>query len=210
MTLYCNIEDFKTNNINIQINEELKKIHSWFVTNKLCINADKSKYMIYHKSSKKVPILNIKIDGNVVSKSEDFKFLGIILNDRLTWNDHINYIEKKLLKAIYILTKLRHFFPQCILLNIYNALFLSHINYSVILWGSHPSKIEIIKRRAIRTITFSKRRSHTDYLFKQLNILKVTDIYKLTALKFYYNLKKNSLSKMLISLYIILMTNKQI
>ena len=61
--------------------------------------------------------------------------------------------------------------------------------------GSHPPKIEKNKIRAIRTITFSKRRSLTDYLFKQLNILNVTDIYKLTAIKFYYNLKRNSLPK---------------
>ena len=76
---------------------------------------------------------------------------------------------------------------------LYNSLIVPHINYCLIMWGFHSSRILILQKRAVRTITNSWYRAHTEPIFKNLNILKVHDLYWLMVLKFYYKLKNNLL-----------------
>ena len=86
-----------------------------------------------------------------------------------------------------IITKLKYFLPQKVLVMLYNTLIQSHINYGILLWGFAPDKIVIQQKKAIRAITLSKYHAHTPLLFKQLGILNLDDIVTLRCLKFYYN-----------------------
>ena len=93
--------------------------------------------------------------------------------------------------AVGIIKKLQLVFPKTILLTIYNALILPHINYCLLSWGtaSAVKTIFLIQKRASRAISSAGYNAHTEPLFKFYNVLKVEDIYNYRLLVLYYNLK---------------------
>ena len=86
------------------MNEELKKPEDWFKTNKLSLNNKKTKYTFFHKKSNKddlplkLPVL--KIGNNQVQRKKAIKFLGVMLDENLDWQEHIRTIEKKWQKIL--------------------------------------------------------------------------------------------------------------
>ena len=87
-----------------KVNEELKKPEDWFKTNKLSLNNKKTKYTFFHKKSNKddlplkLPVL--KIGNNQVQRKKAIKFLGVMLDENLDWQEHIRTIEKKWQKIL--------------------------------------------------------------------------------------------------------------
>ena len=76
------------------INEELQKIDTWLKANKLTINLKKAHYMIFHRARIKNKYENtVQIQGNIIDHVNATNFLGIIIDNKLNWSDHINYIK---------------------------------------------------------------------------------------------------------------------
>ena len=102
------------------------------------------------------------------------KFLGVIIDENLTWKNHIDAISKTISRNIGMLTKLKHFVPENILYSLYCTLILPYINYGVLIWGNtcktYLDKIFKLQKWAIRTISNSHYRSHTGPLFSKFNI----------------------------------------
>ena len=84
-------------------------------------------------------------------------------------------------------------YPEQALLTIYNSLFVSHINYGLLVWGGDLDRIFKLQKKAVRIITRNDYIAHTEPIFKSLELLKVEDLSKLKILKFYYNLLHDSL-----------------
>ena len=82
------------------------------------MNVDKSKTMLFHKRCK-VNTINIKIDLRTIERVSQFSFLGIMIDENLTWKNHVNMITNKLSKIIRMLHILKYIYPQNILLTIY-------------------------------------------------------------------------------------------
>ena len=79
-----------------------------------------------------------------------------------------------------------------ILIQLYKTLILPHINYGILIWGHQHDKIMQLQKRAIRSITLSSYLAHSEPIIKSLNLLKVTDMFKLCQIKFYYkNISRN-------------------
>ena len=93
--------------------------------------------------------------------------------------NHVEMVTIKLSKIMGILNKLNCIYPQNILLIIYNSLFVSHINYGSIVWGTNINRISKMPKRVIRIITHSHYIAHTEPLFKKLKLLKVEDMFSL-------------------------------
>ena len=94
--------------------------------------------MIFKPRNKEVNNLNldIKLNNQNVQLVQSTKFLGVNIDDNLTWCNHVNYIVGKICYTIGILSKLRSFVPLRILTNLYNALILPHLSYCNIVWGN--------------------------------------------------------------------------
>ena len=86
-TLYCNLEDFVDCDTDIAINRELQKINLWLQQNKLTLNMDKTKFMIFHKR-KKVQNLSIALNDTTITNVDTFNYLGILLDSNLSWKSH--------------------------------------------------------------------------------------------------------------------------
>ena len=110
-----------------------------------------------------------------------------MLDEHLTWKNHITMITNKLSKIIGILNRLKNIYPQQALLSIYNALFVSLMTYSLLLWGNQVEQVSKLQKLSIRLIIGSEYLVHSEPLFKELELLKIDNLHKLKILKFYYN-----------------------
>ena len=140
--------------------------------------------MLFHMPQKKIIVPNIQINGTIIEFVDNFNCLGINLN----WNPHVKCVSNKLVKNVGVLNILKKTLPLNILRIIYNALLLPHLNYGNLAWGHQAKRLNLIQKRAVRILTASKYNSHTEPLFKQTNILKVSDICTLNEIKLYYKL----------------------
>ena len=111
------------------------------------------------------------------------KFLGIHIDEHLTFKYHTEHILTKISRSIGLLFKLNHFLPQNILLTLYNTLILPYFNYGIILWHNTSNivlnRIITAQKKAIRAICKLDFNAHTNTSFKNLEILKIHDLYKL-------------------------------
>ena len=83
------------------VNQELALLSRWFKLNKLSLNIKKTNYMLFRTCNNKLDNdLNISIDGIKLNPVTKTKFLGLIINSTLTWNDHIVMIKSKISKNI--------------------------------------------------------------------------------------------------------------
>ena len=129
------------------MSNELNKVNIWLSLNKLSLNTDKTKCMTFHTRQKNIDPLTFSINGKQIENVKFFRFLDIMLDEHLTWKNHITIITNKLSKVIGILNRLKNIYTQQALLSIYNVLFLSHITYGLLLWGNqveHVSKLQKI------------------------------------------------------------------
>ena len=107
-TLYCCLED--RNHVNKQaiLNQELNQIHNWLnIANGLKLNTNKSKYMVFGKPNKNIPIIELHIDTANIDQVKNFNFLGLHVSSDITWNLHMDEVSKKTSRITGILKKLQ-------------------------------------------------------------------------------------------------------
>ena len=125
----------------------------WFKSNKLHINVNKTIAMLFHTRQKRVNIdeNSIVIDGNIIPFSTNTKFLGINIDNNLTWKAHINYITTKISKGVGVLLRLSKELSYNILILIYNTIILPYLTYCCITWGitykTYINKLFTIQKR---------------------------------------------------------------
>ena len=186
--------DPQNNRFSENINLELHKISEWMRVNKLSLNISKTKYMIFRYSQRSpntIPKLHLKIENTTIEKVQSFNFLGLTVNENLSWKDHINNIGRIISKTIGIMRRVKRLVNSSILLKIYNSLILSRFHYGILCWGFDCHNLFNLQKKAIRVIYKTKYNSHTDPLFKKANLLKIKDIFQVQCLKFFFNYKNN-------------------
>jgi len=193
-TLCATLNISLDNNDNILLNRELNLVSKWLKLNKLSLNLSKTKAMLFSRQ-RTIPLPEIFIDSHQVEFVNNFKFLGIVLQQNLKWNTHVDMISKKISKTLGIMRRLKKIVPLKTMLNIYNALILPHLNYGIIIWGGQDSRLFKLQKSAVRTITNSKYNAHTTPIFKNLKLLKLTDICALQDYKFCYKYENLLLPK---------------
>ena len=120
-TLSCNFNGMPANLIFDTIDNELAKLNTWLITNRIKINIDKSKFICfsYRKSIQSRPL---KLGDSFIQETDQTKFLGLILDKNLKFKSHISYIESKISRSVGVLFKLNSFLPTRILKMLYNSL----------------------------------------------------------------------------------------
>jgi Reverse transcriptase (RNA-dependent DNA polymerase) len=166
-----------------QINPELDKLSCWFKANKLTLNVKKTSYMLFGNSKKLISDNDfcIAIDGVPILRVNEVKFLGVMLDDKLSWKSHINLIASKLARSIGVIYRARSVLNISLLRLLYSTMIHPHLNYCIVLWGGAAvtviDKVVKLQKRAIRLICNAAYRAHTSPLFRLCNILKVNDLY---------------------------------
>ena len=78
----------------------------------------------------------ITIENESITRVDSTKFLGAIVDQKLTWQQHITYISLKISKSLNILRRLKYKLPKKCLISLYYSLIYPHLNYCIIVWGS--------------------------------------------------------------------------
>ena len=169
-----------------KVNRDLFNIEKWLYANKLQLNAVKTKYMIIatpHRLKRKQKLC-IKIGSKEIEEVDVRSYLGITVDNRLKWNEHIHILCKKISSAIAALRQVR-FLPREALLSIYRTLIESRIRYCCTIWGNCNAKlknrVQKLQNRAARTITNAKSDADNDELLNTLNWLNVQQLIDYTA-----------------------------
>src|SRR5215469_3496435 len=178
------ITDNNLRDLNIKVNEVLHKIITWVEANKLCLNLQKSQYLVI--SNSKSPIkLEVRTRDVIIKRTSYAKLLGIIRDDKLSFKKHINSVVSKLSYANYALLKLKSYVQKSILKSIYYSLAYPHLLYSISIWGTASEyllpPLETMHKEIIRSISRAKSYyEHTKPLFKNLSLLKIPEILTLS------------------------------
>lgn len=134
---------------------ELTVIDDWLKANRLSLNIDKTCYMIHTHNRFDVHDCDIRIRDTPIKYVKTTKFLGLTIDDRLNYNEHVSILCKTLSKTKGLLYKLSFYVPRSIIRKMYYALFYSRMSYSISVWGggniTNINKISQINRSAINT-----------------------------------------------------------
>ena len=170
------------NEMTDSINQELQHIAIWLKVNKLSLNIKKTQFMIFSRKLSKTdrPTISLKIDGQSISETDQAKFLGVIIDNNLSWKEHIRHICRKVSKGIAIIIKLRPLLSQDAIKSMYYSFVYPYFTYCNHIWGCSSktslNRLFILQKKAIRILCHAKNRAHTDPLFKHLDLLPLYDI----------------------------------
>ena len=168
------------------MNLELCHLSCWFQVNMLSLNIKKSNYMLFKSYRTRVPeSFNpiLTIDNTQLCRVSRVKFLGVIIDENLTWKAHVQHVLNKVSKITGIICKLKWSLPSSSLKLLYTTLLLPYLNYCTLVWaGGYQSMLKpvfLLQKRAVRTICGVHHATESSSLFKSLKLLTIYDIYKL-------------------------------
>ena len=141
-------------------NKELENTGEWFKANKLSLNNRKTKYTLFHKKSSKdnlpLKLPALKIADNNIERKTAIKFLGVMLDENISWEEHLCTVETKLAKNIRLLYCTKPLPKEKSLKSIYFAYIHSYLNYANIAWAStYRTKLKTIhfhQKHAVRIV----------------------------------------------------------
>ena len=147
-TIYFNLEYFPIENREVLINNELEKVNKWLKLNKLAVNVDKTKSMLFHKRRPVTPI-QFSMNNRIIDVVQYFNYLGIMLDADMSWKTHVAMVRNKVSRINGILHRLKYIYPQSILITLYKSLFVPHINYGSLFWGHAGGALDKIQKKRL-------------------------------------------------------------
>ena len=192
------------NNINVlrrRCNAEAARVNEWFIANRLTTNSKKaSNYLLseYNSNDSNRPVSFNIVMGNVnLRRVNTFKYLGVMLDENVTWSNQVEHLSTKLSRSAGIFSKLRYYLDNKTLVQMYHALFNSHLQYGILCWGSSSAtnlhQLQVLQNRAIRNMMKAPRFFRLDNYYLNLRILKVHDLFNLEIAKFMHSHHNNIL-----------------
>ena len=195
------------------INKELKKLSLWLNANRLALNLSKTNFVIFAAKNKPIKNVTLLLNKKAIQQTDYVKYLGVLIDSQLTFTQHITLTTKKVSRVTGLMYRIRNCVNNKTLKMIYYSLIYPHLLYGIPIWGNadytHTSSLLILQKKAVRLISNKERNLHTifelpgnpttywyvdtfikvpsDPLFKELEILKVQDIFKITTLNFVYD-----------------------
>ena len=152
------------------------ELYSWLKANKLSLNIAKTEFMVISTRQKflaeNCSEINIQLDGRPICRVEHAKSLGLIIDDRLSWSNHIKELCRKISSAIGAVRRIRSLISQSTAVQIYNALIQPHFDYRAPVWDGLSSylceKLEKMQNRAARVILQANCEVNSNLLLETL------------------------------------------
>ena len=118
------------------IQSELFKLCNWLQMNKLTLNLPKTHFMVVHRAKRKLNNISISLNCVPIEQVNHTKFLGVVIDNKLDWSNHISYINAKIAKGVCIICRAKKYFSSSALINLYNTFILPYMIYCVEVWGN--------------------------------------------------------------------------
>ena len=161
-------------------NLEIVEVVQWLKVNKLSLNTSKTHAVIFG-TRPVITDLKLNINDTQITVTDQTKFLGVILDQKLQWKTHIQYIASKISRGIGIINKARYKVDTQTMVLMYYMFIYPYLIYNNIVWGNaaktHLDKLLILQKRVVRIICHLGYRDHTEISFNQLEILNIYKLY---------------------------------
>ena len=188
-------------------NDILERFYTYFSHNKLSINPDKTKYIIYkpkylsqknHKKLQDINNINLTMDNTIIKEVKSIRFLGVILTNKLNWELHKKHIKQKINKTLGILYKSRTAMNETGLIKMYKTFIEPYFLYALQVWGhsvkSDTDTINILQNKVIR-IVYNCKRSDDAWNENHGRILNIQQLYQKVITRICYKHHANFLPK---------------
>ena len=142
------------NNITLNLND----LSEWFKANKLSLNVSKTNYITMQNTNEISINHTLNIGDETIKQVNTAKFLGIIIDDKLSWNAHIHvyYCKNKLSSGLHAINSAKHILSPKHLKSLYYTLIHPHLTYGLLLWGSTYKtllkKLQTLQNKSVRSI----------------------------------------------------------
>ena len=187
-------------------NRELEIVEDFMKANKLSLNAKKSVFLTFKPKGMPRIKPEVKLSEQTLQEVEEAKFLGITVDNRLTFKSHFTNTMKKLKSAYFALCQTKRIitFRNKMLVN--NSLFKSHLEYCCLAWldkltSKQLSQLETLQKKTLRAIFNAKYNSHTHDMFELAKVTRVRDIFNFKATQFMWKVANDQQPKAITSLF---------
>lgn len=188
-TISCSFSRYRIDVFHREINSNLVNVSNWLKFNKIMLNIDKTKYVIFSYRGD-FDLNSIVIDNQCIERVSSIKYLGCHIDNNLTFSNHVKIISSKIAKSVGVLNRIKDFVPKAVLRNIYFAIVQPYFYYCIIIWGNSAdfllNNLKLLQKRAIRCISNSHYLAHTAELFKELKILKLNQLYNFNVAQYMF------------------------
>lgn len=177
--------------------EGMALVSGWLRRNLLTLNTSKTKFLCFHKTAASAPVsLDVLLipssacdsrrlrplsDNQEIHRTASLKYLGVVLDERLTFRDHIVQMSGRVRKLFYVMKNLRESADSRTLKMVYMALGQSLINYCILAWGGVCSSflipLERAQRGVLKVALNKPMRYSTTALYKETGVLSVRRLY---------------------------------
>ena len=177
-TIY--LSDTNTLSLKERLSQDLVALSTWIADNGLTMNTQKTQFMVLSKRGrdKEVEKLQIKVNGEVLRKCDNVKFLGVIVDHQLSWRDHVEAVRRKCLGGLAQLHKVKDALPTRLRKLLYQSLILPHLDYCAVVWAEcskgDADKVQRLQNRGMRLILGKKWDHHSKDLRTELGWMTLT------------------------------------
>lgn len=174
------------------INTVIQILHEWFHNNLLFLNFEKTQFLQFSTKNTNIINLHLTYNDSQIFNTNNTKFLGIMIDNKLSWKSYIDFMIPKMNTATYVIRTLKQLMNLDALKGVYFSFAHSILSYGIIFWGSskYSENIFKIQKRIIRIIMNVGSRTSCRSLFKQLGILPLQSQYIFSLMMFVVNNKE--------------------
>jgi len=156
---------------------ELIKLKTWFNINKLSLNLNKTKIMLFSNRKCNIPV-KIVIDDTLIEKVQQNTFLGVIIDEKISWKPHISYLRKKVAKCVGMMKRVCNLLNTKARLVLYHSFVMPYLYYCVEIWGNcyktHLQPLITLQKKAIRIVSGVHHRHHSNpWMWSILKLVKL-------------------------------------
>lgn len=178
------------------VNNELAALQKWLSSNSLSVNTEKTKFMLVKSRYNFIDTVNhsgVYINGKKIEQVKECKYLGVVIDDKLTFSNHATYITGKIARKVNLLSRLKNLLSNWSKLLIYKTIILPHLNYCAsILFLLNNSEINNMQKRqnqALRAILKCNRYTNIKRMLEKTELLSIRQIVFLNAMTVIYKIK---------------------
>ena len=195
-TLY--ISNKNTTYLKWCLEHDLSLLFDWFRANKLTLNLSKTQFLLF-KTHPKTATFSIELQGITIKPSNDCKFLGIKLDDKLDWTPHINERILRIKRNINMLRTNVNGLNSSAKKLIYYGHIHSHLTYCLLIWGGSIKKSDLARLTKIQNkcVRLIEPKLNLDDIYKKHKILRIESLIQLEEIKFGFKLINKLLPKKL-------------
>ena len=191
-----------------ELNSDLEKISNWAVQWKMSFNPDPSKQateLLFSRKRIQENHPDLRFNNTVVSRVTNQKHLGVLLDSKLNFSEHIKQAIGKSIKGLNVIRKLNHYLPRKTLITVYKSFIRPHLDYGDIIYdqpsnSTFSNKIESIQYNCALAITGAIKGTSKEKLYQELGLEYLSKRRWFRRLSYFYRIKNSKLPNYLFQL----------